>query len=272
MIAPFLAALLLAPVQAQPAPAPAPAQATPEEARAIARASRLGALLYAYDRAAWKATDAMVAASGRAGLPRDGGWVIEAEPNRTLVVTFYAGRPDAARVLFTARTRDGEVIEGRPVTTPTPLTDAQKRLARARDAAAAEAVARGWRPCTPAPFNAVMLPAGEADGPIAVYLLSPQVKAGAYPLGGHHRVLIGPDGEVAGARSFTSGCLTMEPPKPPPGGRAVGLFVNHLLDPVPTEMHVFSSYAARMPIMVGTRDKRLWQVMGAKITPGSLTR
>jgi hypothetical protein len=42
--------------------------------------------------------------------------------------------------------------------------------------------------------------------------------------------------------------------------------VNRLLDPVPTEIHVFASYSLRMPVFVATPEKRVWEVQGSKIT------
>ncbi len=42
--------------------------------------------------------------------------------------------------------------------------------------------------------------------------------------------------------------------------------VTHLLDPVPTEIHVFASYNLRMPVFVATADKRVWKVQGSDIT------
>ena len=50
------------------------------------------------------------------------------------------------------------------------------------------------------------------------------------------------------------------------GATPAGLVVNHLLDPVPTEIHVFASYSLQMPLFVATRDKRLWRVEGAAIS------
>jgi hypothetical protein len=47
-----------------------------------------------------------------------------------------------------------------------------------------------------------------------------------------------------------------QPGRPKP----VALMVTHLLDPTPTEIHVFSSFVAHMPVAVGTKDGRVWWV------------
>ncbi|PNB46563.1 hypothetical protein C1X73_34510 [Pseudomonas sp. FW305-130] len=58
----------------------------------------------------------------------------------------------------------------------------------------------------------------------------------------------------------------MKPPKLPPGATAEGFMTTHLLDPVPTEIHVFTSYNLHMPLFVGTAPKTVWVVKGSSIT------
>ena len=53
----------------------------------------------------------------------------------------------------------------------------------------------------------------------------------------------------------------------PGGGRTAGLMMTHLLDPTPTEIHVFLSLSSRLPVFVATSDGRLWKVAGDKIEP-----
>ena len=45
----------------------------------------------------------------------------------------------------------------------------------------------------------------------------------------------------------------------------MALFVSHLLDPVPTEIHVFWSLWAAKPIAVRTQDNKIWMVADGKI-------
>lgn len=80
-------------------------------------------------------------------------------------------------------------------------------------------------------------------------------------------MIVGPDGTVSGSRPYSVSCLNMARPNLPAGATPVGVMVNHLLDPAPTEIHVFTSYSMRMPLFVSTRDARTWKVEGAKITP-----
>jgi hypothetical protein len=38
------------------------------------------------------------------------------------------------------------------------------------------------------------------------------------------------------------------------------MFITHLLDPVPTEIHVFTAFGSGLPLYVGVRDGRLYSV------------
>ena len=250
--------------------APAATQTAPAPAELLDGLGRLGAVIHQLDRAAWVATDAMTAAVPRASLTGPGGWVVERASGGDLTVTFFRGEGEAARTAFHATVRDGKVVESRVVTIPAPLTPAQARLAAARDTAAAEAVRRRWRPCTAAPFNTVVVPGGAPDAPILVYLLSAQLQADSVPLGGHFRVVIDLDGKPVNARPYSKSCLNMTLPKLPAGAKPTGLFVSHLLDPIPTELHVFTSYGAGLPLFVGTPDRRVWSVTGSRITMSTM--
>jgi hypothetical protein len=114
-------------------------------------------------------------------------------------------------------------------------------------------------------MNTVVLPPLGPDEPILVYLLAPQPAANVYPMGGHYRFEVGSDGRVGGRRAFAKSCLAMPARlegKPEP----VALTVSHLLDPVPTELHVFTSYAVRKPLFVAVpKPERVWVVRGDQI-------
>jgi hypothetical protein len=98
-----------------------------------------------------------------------------------------------------------------------------------------------------------------------MYLTTPQTTSGAYPLGGHYLLTIAPAGDIVSVRKFTNSCVNLGPP-PGRGGRhgtPVGMFVTHLLDPLPTEIHVFTSLSAKQPVFVGIGNPpRVWMVTG----------
>ena len=56
------------------------------------------------------------------------------------------------------------------------------------------------------------------------------------------------------------------PLNPPEKGQLAALTVTHLLDPVPTEIHVFSSLSIHLPVLVATTSNaHLWAVEGNRI-------
>ena len=252
-------ALLATPLAAQSGSAPT--EASEEQARLKAIGER-GRLLFELDRAAWVATDELMAkvpGFAQSGLS---GYIVERE-NDGFVVTFYAGEGDtltAAHIVHVAggRVTSSETIEPASRMTLTPL---QLRLAKARSVRPGKDV----RPCTRAPFNVAIVPPAAPDSPMEMYLTSPQVEKDVFPFGGHYRLTLGEDGSVASTRKFTNACLDLSPA---PGARGDGvLFVTHLLDPMPTEIHVFMSLHVGQPVVVSTSEpQRLWIVNGDSIT------
>jgi len=253
----FLAALLAA------APALAQSQA---ERTAIDFAIERGRLLYAVDRAAWVATDDLQAKMSNwrsAGLR---GYVVDRDGDGFQVL-FYGGPADSPVAFYRARVANHRVVSSEvfPAEARVPLTPLQRRLVAAREAAGAAAAASRRRPCGSRPFNVAVIPPDSADAPVDVYLMTPQERNGEYPFGGHYRVTIAADGSASGERAFTNSCLTMSG-QAPGGSRGAVMAVSHLLDPVPTEIHVFTSLTSRMGVMVIIPEpQRFYGVSGDRI-------
>lgn len=155
----LLLPLLLAAVAAQAGEASPPAAvAAPTVEQRIAQASSIGGMLHAFDRAAWVSSDALTAAIPKEQLDALGGYVVEPVDPQILRVTYYRGALAQAQAFFVADVRDGKVVRQDVLANPIPLTAAQAVLARARDIAAQRAQERAYKPCTPGPFNTVVLP------------------------------------------------------------------------------------------------------------------
>jgi len=246
-----------------------PATAQPDEARrtsaediaAIQSAVDRGEMLYDYDQAAWHTTDAMredmdpVARGVR-------GWVVTPQGDGLLVTFWKADGEGFAGVysaLWTGRdVRSRTVLEG----SAGRLSDEQLGQIRAREAVDVSGLAR----CVDAPFNAMVIPTGEV-GEVFVYFMTPQTSTKALPFGGHYRFTVR-DGTVVDQRSFTRTCLDVALEGPEEGDDLVAMTVSHLLDPVPTEIHVFSMLAARKPVFVATTtNERVWaaEVSGGQV-------
>lgn len=122
--------------------------------------------------------------------------------------------------------------------------------------------------CAAKPFNTVVLPPSSANAPVSVYFLTPQTTNDAIPFGGHYEVDVDAAGRSSAVRRFTNSCLAMPThPNLPKGAKPDSLVVSHLLDPTPTEIHVFSSLAMHLAVLVATPGPppRLWTVQGTQI-------
>jgi len=236
---------------------------------ALSRAMTRGRMIQLYDQAAWHTTDDMLAKLPKSRLNELGGWVVTQDGDVPRVDFFGKGEM-AGRSIYSAELRDGRVINAQvhaadalPALSPAALR-AQAALTNARE----ELIRKGWVPCTRGQFNAVVLPPQE-DGMMPVYFLSPQV-GNDIPFGGHFEIDIAGDGTVARSRSFSNSCINLPRPKADKaGGEPAMLFLTHLLDPQPTEVHVFQQMATGVPLVLGTvSNKRLWIVAGGQIRDG----
>ena len=102
----------------------------------------------------------------------------------------------------------------------------------------------------------MVLPGRKAADPVSVYFLIPQTTFQEYPYGGHYKFDI-KDGKVIEGRAFTRSCIALPLRKQ---GKAEALFLTHLLDDVPTEVHVFGVLNTGLPLFVGVKDGRIYSV------------
>ncbi|HEV2867603.1 MAG TPA: hypothetical protein VGX37_13930, partial [Allosphingosinicella sp.] len=101
---------------------------------------------------------------------------------------------------------------------------------------------------------------------VDVYQISPALQRGRFPLGGHFRTTVSPDGSVAETRGFTNACLEVELPAVTPGQQPRPIGVTHLLDPMPTELHVLIATLSGRPLLVATGEpQRVWLVTADRI-------
>jgi hypothetical protein len=265
----FLSTAAIPAVEAEPANLPLNEAVSSSIEQRVTSSSILGRLLYAFDRAAWVSSDSLIAVVPKDQLGRTGGYIVELTDPGTLRVTYFRGAVATAQSFFVAEVRNGGVIRKELLARPIPLTAAQTILARARDSAMSAATERNYRPCTAAPFNTVVMPPRD-NGPVAVYLLSARLDTKSYPMGGNYRVTVGADGRAIDSRAYSKSCLNLPLPKTSAKSQPASLVMTHLLDTVPTELHVFASLSLRMTLIVaiadeGSKEMRLWSVRGGEI-------
>lgn len=236
---------------------------SPADTAALQRAASRGEQIYAYDQAAWITTDVLLERlpdPGKAGVR---GWVVSPKGDG-LTVIYYGLKDDVPFAVFSGDVK-GRKVTSSKVFKPgddATLTAEQLSLIAAADAAKVTT----QRSCTRGAFNRVILPPETQGGNALVYILTPQVERDIYPFGGHFLIEVGPDGKVASSRGFTRSCINLS--AAPEGGDSVaGLVITHLLDPTPTEIHVWLSLWTRKPIFVATGEPdRFWSVTGTEIT------
>lgn len=243
-----------------PSAASAEALPIPEDMQpAVTRAEQLGMAIYRHDRAAAVATDALPRRRGTRRAPEVRGWVT-AEGPEGITVTFIApddtGTPMAVYRVAVEHTGRAPG-RARALQPAEPLNAEELAMYRARSLAASS----GFQACS-GHYNSVVLPDADEDGPIwAVYLL-PGTTRRVIPAGGNYRFEISADGErLLRQRPFSRACIDLDnDPK------AAAMMLTHLLDPLPTEIHVFVSLFADKPLYIGIADNRsLWAVESGKL-------
>jgi hypothetical protein len=249
-----------------PPPRPtAPAEPLTAAQRAeLAAAAQRGRLLFNLARAGNLATQDMLARVSDPGGVGIAGWIAEPEGN-AVTVTFFAAGADGAPPSTVYRVA---ILGGRATSreiflagTRPPLGPHQARMAAAR--AATDGL--DHQPCGGEAFNVLVVPPSSPGAPIDVYQLSPPTQPGRFPLGGHFKTTVAADGSVV-TRGYTNACLQIDAAAPVAGARPAPVAVTHLLDPLPTEIHVFLSLLSGHPLVVVAGDpQRLFAVTGEGI-------
>ncbi|HMN35309.1 MAG TPA: hypothetical protein PKE36_07855 [Chiayiivirga sp.] len=230
----------------------------PEEAAAIASAERIGESLFRHDRAAAVATDAALRIRGFKRNKTLRGWITTEHADDGIDVVFFGGTDEASPAEFYRVAVDSSgAVRGKPriSTPPLPLQGAE--LAAARAHLMAESVE--FTPCSNQ-YNSVTLPADEGSERWSIYFLPGTKKGGVVPIGGSQRVSVDLATGETQIRPYTRTCVTLQNDP-----RAVALMMTHLLDAVPTEVHVFWSLWVGKPIFLSTPDGTLWSVEGSTV-------
>ncbi len=250
------AALLLA----SPISVDAPENAPAADVAAVEAAKLRGEQIYLHDQAAWHGTDALAAEIDLSKQKELRGYVTEELENGRIGLIFYA-ELDGANYEFARYEVDGSTVTGggrHDDPKQHPLSPLLERKIAARNVAIEEAVARKITLCADARPNLVVLGPDQNDQ-IAVYILTPVVNNGRFPLGGHYRVDIDGDNTVLSGRTFTNTCIDgpMVPKTNPL--RPVIQFYTHVLDPHPTEIHFLAAHYMEMSLSIAA-DNNIWML------------
>jgi hypothetical protein len=230
---------------------------------AVRTAVNRGELLYIYDQAAWHGTDDI-----RDHFPdllsQADGYVLSGDQDHTELVFFDKSQ---SRAVYRATFTNGKLSKsGAPAADRAEITASEKQMIDAKTKALKAFEAAEVELCSKASPNVTALPPERPGDPIIVYLMTPQTDRNTYPFGGHFSVEVGQDGSVGKVRHFANSCIDMPLNQQPLGQQPAAFAITHLLDPTPTEIHVFTSLASHMPIYVMTSPQdRIWAVEGNRI-------
>jgi len=254
---------------ASPAPAPPPnvIPRPPEQLAATAEAERIGRDIYDFDQAAWGSTDAMAAAIPDAGAAGVRGWIVEREPGGT-IATFYGLNGKQPYKLFVAHMQGQKVLSQHILAAgeDRSMTPIEQRMVAARSVVmTADGLRKiGFRPCSNQSINSVVLPPATLDAVVPVYVLTPQASLDSFPIGGHYRADVAADGSIVRSRAFAKSCIALDRKQMPADTRM--FVVTHLLDPQPTEIHVWTSLASHIPLAVAiAASGDVWTVADGRI-------
>lgn len=231
---------------------------------AVRTAVSRGELLYIYDEAAWHGTDDLL--TNYAGLAGEAGGYVVSGDELDAELAFYD--KSKSNAVYRARFSSGKLVKsGPPAADRVALTAFEKQLIAAKDKALAAFIAAKVGLCSSSHPNLAALPPERPGGPIIAYIMTSTTDPKTVPLGGHYSVEVAADGSVGPIRHFTKACIDMPMSKRPPVGEPAAFVVTHLLDPTPTELHVFSSLTSKVPLVVVTGpDARMWFVDGNRVT------
>ncbi|CAN5459518.1 hypothetical protein BH10PSE1_BH10PSE1_27610 [soil metagenome] len=252
-----------APAQTPPPQAPRP---VPIEEWSQAKVIAMGQAIYDQDTAAWRATDALVAALAPEELGKVRGWVVEpsGQDQRVRFLKAASDGVEAGWDIIVVGDRAGPVT---PASDPA-LTDSERTQFTARQTAAANP---GPLRCS-AKANSVVLKDPDSDGWL-VWILTSTTDNNIVPMGGHYRFRISGDGKTVLHRDqLSNSCLNLSRDTPGADSRPAMMFVTQIVSSGPVETHVFLSLQNRLPIYVGAGE-RIYEVNGAHIRDaGPMTR
>lgn len=257
-IAALCVLLACLPVRAEDAAPPIPDAFVP----AVQAAEATGRRLQRLDRAAWIASDVIQGDRAARKLRRSvKGWITEPTDTGTRV-SFYDGS-EPVRPVYAVDVD----LTGRSTVVDLPGDAAFDASTLALIRARRTALSQEFMQCSRT-YNTVVFRDGED---IHVYLMPGTTKANVYHAGGHHLFVFDAEGQsLRSRRPFTNGCIDLAG-EPPSGTRPAMMMVTHLLDPHPTEIHVFISLNAPVPLVVATSspnqpDKPMgWRLSDGKV-------
>ena len=243
-----------------PALAENPEGASAAQIAANDKAARIGEQMFRHDVAAWKASDELNAQLRDEDRPEYLTYITEELENGNIRVVFYTRIEESLFefVIFEMNGATAVSAEMHDDPKKHPLSDILLKKVAARDAAMQEGARQKLPLCKSGSANYVTLPPDEA-GLISVYILSPPVVPGRFPLGGHYLFKVDAEGKPVSGRAFENSCLDAPRMDRYVHNAPENFPFVHVLDPHPTEIHHFAARYMNLALQV-TAAEVTWDI------------
>ncbi|ANU08481.1 hypothetical protein [Paraurantiacibacter namhicola] len=242
---------------------------TGEESVQIAFSEQRGRQMYLYDQAAWHATDALLDEVDASAIANPRGYVVLERDGDNMLDAVFLQDVDGQMMEFARYTVDGSTVTGggARLGDPQRLSPLAVRMAQARVPALAAMVEEEFGLCSDSSPNTLTLPPDE-EGNIPFYLLTSTLEEASYPIGGHYLATIDAGGQVVSTTRYMNTCFDLPfgaPDAPEASSARPG--ISYVRGPVPSEIHVFTSfYFPDGYYVITTANNSLWLVEQGRIT------
>lgn len=225
----------------------------------VRRAEAFGRMIHAYDRLARKAGE-LVAPGGNAPFSFPAaGWVTQ-RTQKGLRLSFVVKEQKQIGIAAeVTRMQSGGELETNRFSPPRSLSTRQLALWKARKTA----YSSRFKPCARHYTPVIMIARISGQPFIYAFLLPASADSSTLYLGGYHRVVVSPDGNVTlENHAFTHGCITLHRREKDAVAR-----VTEVINNSPTAPQVYASLRYDLPIRVKTLGNGLtWRIENGRIT------
>ncbi|AUD78180.1 hypothetical protein CW740_02565 [Kangiella profundi] len=227
---------------------------TPEQIQKIQFSEQAGYLIWIKDSLAWTATDKVREELDLSTIDNPLGWLVHLDPEGNHRVSFYRSNSDGEILSFAdVFYNDSFEISGFEAHPKRAVTEDEIVMLTALSSAGnsiTEACSEN--------LNSVVL---EDDDGWNVFFLTPPTDPGVIPIGGAQRLLVSKDGKsVMEHEHYSKSCMNLQPQ----GEDVHALMMTHIVDEIPSPVHVFTSLSYDYPLYVAT-SLGLWQVIEGDI-------
>lgn len=227
---------------------------TPEQIQKLQFSEQAGYFIWIKDSLAWTATDKVREELDLSTIQNPKGWLVHLDPEGNHKVSFYRANDDGDIFVFADVFYDEKFeISGFDINPDRVVITREKTMLAALSIAGSSIT----EACSEQ-LNTVVI---EDDDGWNVFFLTPPNEPRIIPIGGAQRILVSKDGQtVLENEQYSKSCLNLQVPDPD----VEALMVSHIVDEIPSPIHVFTSLSYDYPLYVVT-SLGLWTVIDGDI-------